>query len=87
MENNYKMMSVCDNCGLEGIITFPTGKRICNVERLCPFCGCDGLQIGDRVEETKTEVGIGMLRQWLNDDRITDPSKIVTNEDIKKFLK
>jgi hypothetical protein len=29
---------------------------------------------------------IGMLRQWLNEDRITDPKKMVTNEDIKHWL-
>lgn len=29
---------------------------------------------------------IGMLRQWLNEDRITDPKKLITNEDILYFL-
>lgn len=29
---------------------------------------------------------IGMLRQWLNEDRITDPKKMVTNEEIKHWL-
>lgn len=29
---------------------------------------------------------IGMLRQWLNEDRITDPKKMVTNDDIIHFL-
>ena len=29
---------------------------------------------------------IGLLRQWLNEDRITDPAKMVTNEDIERFL-
>src|ERR1035437_1070234 len=29
---------------------------------------------------------IGMLRQWLNEDRITDPKRMITNEDIIKFL-
>ena len=29
---------------------------------------------------------IGMFRQWLNEDRITEPSKMVTNEEIKKWL-
>lgn len=29
---------------------------------------------------------IGMLRQWLNEDRITDTNKMVTNEEIEKFL-
>jgi hypothetical protein len=32
------------------------------------------------------EANIGLLRQWLNEDRITDPSKMVTSEQIKKFL-
>lgn len=38
---------------------------------------------------TKSEdfdVRIGMLRQWLNEDRITDTSKMVTNDDIKYWL-
>lgn len=29
---------------------------------------------------------IGMLRQWLNEERITDVQKMVTNEDIVHFL-
>ena len=29
---------------------------------------------------------IGMLRQWLNEDRITDPKKMITNDDIKYWL-
>lgn len=32
------------------------------------------------------ELRIGMLRQWLNEDRITDPSRMVTNEDIHHWL-
>jgi len=33
------------------------------------------------------ETRVGMLRQWLNDDRITDSSRMVTNEDIMVWLK
>jgi hypothetical protein len=29
---------------------------------------------------------IGLLRQWLNEDRITDPKKMVTNEDLHHWL-
>lgn len=29
---------------------------------------------------------IGMLRQWLNEDRISDPEKMITNEDIASWL-
>ena len=29
---------------------------------------------------------VGSLRQWLNEDRITDNKKMVTNEDIKFWL-
>ena len=29
---------------------------------------------------------IGMLRQWLNEERITDPNKMVSNEEIKIML-
>jgi hypothetical protein len=34
----------------------------------------------------RVEIGIGMLRQWLNEDRITDPKKMVTSEVIKDWL-
>ncbi|OLS15992.1 MAG: hypothetical protein RBG13Loki_0369 [Promethearchaeota archaeon CR_4] len=38
--------------------------------------------------EIKTTIqNIGMMRQWLNEDRITDPKKMVTNEDILHWLK
>ena len=30
---------------------------------------------------------IGMLRQYLNEDRITDPKKMITNDIIKQWLK
>ena len=29
---------------------------------------------------------VGMLRQWLNEDIITDPKKMVTNEDLIHFI-
>lgn len=32
------------------------------------------------------KVRIGMLRQWLNEDRITDSKKLVTNEDLIYWL-
>ena len=32
------------------------------------------------------EQRIGLLRQWLNEDRITDPEKMVTNDQIKHWL-
>ena len=34
-----------------------------------------------------TELAIGMLRQYLNEHRITDPKKMVTSEEIKHWLK
>ena len=34
----------------------------------------------------ESNIKIGMLRQWLNEDRITDPKKMVTNEDIKHWI-
>lgn len=34
-----------------------------------------------------TELRVGMLRQWLNENRIADPKKLVTNEEIMEWLK
>lgn len=39
-----------------------------------------------REERENLEKNIGALRQWLNEDRITDPSKMVTNEEILSWL-
>ncbi len=36
--------------------------------------------------ESEIKKKVGMLRQWLNEDRITDPKKMVTDEDILYFL-
>lgn len=38
--------------------------------------------------EFKSEMNrnTGFLRQWLNEDRITDPKKMVTNEQIENML-
>jgi len=35
----------------------------------------------------KCVMNVGMLRQWLNEDRITDIKKLVTNEEIEHWLK
>ena len=37
-------------------------------------------------EREKLKSKIGFLRQWLNEDRIDNPKKMVTNEEIEKLL-
>jgi len=37
-------------------------------------------------QDKKFKQNIGFLRQWLNESRITDESKLVTNEEIEHFL-
>jgi len=37
-------------------------------------------------ERERIKENIGQLRQWLNEDRITDPKKMVTNEQIEYML-
>ena len=37
-------------------------------------------------QEEKYKGNIHMLRQWLNEDRITDPEKMITSQDIKDWL-
>ena len=44
------------------------------------------IQAAKEEERTSHRVRVGMLRQWLNEDRITDTSKMVTNEDIEYWL-
>lgn len=40
----------------------------------------------DSHKKVKAELKVGNLRQWLNEDRITDPNKMVTNEEIEHML-
>lgn len=44
------------------------------------------IQAAKEEERTSHRVRVGILRQWLNEDRITDTSKMVTNEDIEYWL-
>lgn len=41
-----------------------------------------------RTQESNPDIdlAIGLMRQWLNEDRITDPKKLVTNEDLHVWL-
>lgn len=39
-----------------------------------------------KLEEIKALFNIDDLRQWLNENRITDPKKMVTNEEIEIML-
>ena len=40
----------------------------------------------DRAGRTDTIAKIPMLRQWLNEDKITDVNKMVTNKQIRYWL-
>jgi mannose/fructose/N-acetylgalactosamine-specific phosphotransferase system component IIB len=42
--------------------------------------------IDETREETINNLNVGFLRQWLNEDRITD-KEIVTDEEIMSFIK
>ena len=50
----------------------------------CISCQCKGHTPKEPIGVS--ELNIGLLRQWLNEDRITDPKKMVTNEQIKEWL-
>lgn len=43
----------------------------------------DQFATSQKQEMTKN---ISLLRQWLNEERITDPAKMVSNEEIKVFI-
>ena len=58
-----------------------TGATTTRQEKVKDFCA----QVEqDAIERTLQNVG--MLRQWLNEDRITDPKKMVTNEMLLSWL-
>lgn len=45
------------------------------------------IQKGGKSIQYPFETRVGMLRQWLNEDRITEPDRMVTNEQIMVWLK
>lgn len=40
----------------------------------------------EKEAEKRVKANIGLLRQWLNEDRITDLNKMVTNEQLERWL-
>ena len=67
------------------------------IREICTFHGKDGTsgylldeqrfsKIFELLDE-KQEKSLGLMRQWLNEERITDPQKMVTNEDLKIWFK
>ncbi|NCC19424.1 MAG: hypothetical protein EOM29_10845 [Bacteroidia bacterium] len=67
------------------------------IREICTFHDKDGTsgylldeQRFDKIFELldeKQEKSLGLMRQWLNEERITDPQKMVTNEDLKIWFK
>ena len=41
---------------------------------------------GKKIGQGEVQNNVGFLRQWLNEDRITDSSKMITNEDIEHWI-
>ena len=60
-----------------------------NMDGLDPALTADIAEIVGKFHKAWNEEqkkNIGMLRQWLNEDRITDPKKMVTNKEIITWL-
>jgi hypothetical protein len=57
-----------------------------NVAELLAPCFLSKFTTYKQELEQKQNRNIGMLRQWLNEDRITDATRMVTNQDIKHWL-
>lgn len=73
----------CPHCGKCGHAPHSEGCEIST-----PKDTREEKQYGDEflAEKPFEQKNIGKLRQWLNEDRITDPKKMVTNEEISKWL-
>lgn len=58
------------------------GKDIaCDIKKLLAF-----IEQESQLREKALMQNVGMLRQWLNEDKITDHRNLVTNEDIIHWL-
>ena len=55
----------------------------------CEICGKMNIDTpgGGYIEGCNCHQRIRMMRQWLNEDRITDPKKMVTSEDLIYWFK
>ena len=55
------------------------------VNELCEFIDKKLDTLAERYAE-RMNMNVGMLRQWLNEDRIKDADKFVTNEELEHWL-
>lgn len=69
----------CSNCGGCGIVDWQV------TEKLYKYI-LQSTEEAIAEEREKTSKNIWMLRQWLNEDRIDDQKKMVTNEDLEYWI-
>lgn len=83
MSNNNQCLP-CGGTGSAYEGTSPYDEIKCNA------CGGTGTQPSDSYNHETLEGplrrNIGMLRQWLNEDRIKEAKYFVTNEDLEHWL-
>lgn len=66
----------------------PKKPTMANLDReLCVNFIENLIQLEREEQKEKLKVNIGKLRQWLNEDRITDTNKMVTNEELLVWFK
>lgn len=88
-------MTACPTLRINNLIKIKNMKD--KIREICTFHDKDGTsgylldeQRFDKIFELldeKQEKSLGLMRQWLNEERITDPQKMVTNEDLKIWFK
>jgi len=73
----------------ERLIILKLNEVISELNKLSKSLQYDGstIQKDDKSIQFPFETRVGMLRQWLNEDRITEPDRMVTNEQIMVWLK
>jgi hypothetical protein len=75
------------NAGWEAAREFQLSQLNTTKQALLDECsGCDGTGHIVEDESIPTKQAIGFMRQWLNEDRITDPKKMVTDEELEYWF-
>lgn len=82
MINNFKIESL-----LEDYSRFLEKKGYLDSDWYCEEPRTVGAYMKENEIIVTDKKNIGLLRQWLNEERITDPKNLLTNEDIIAFLK
>ena len=74
-------------CWKDGVSGIFDGDRACVILDKINAIVSSTIKSSIEEERNRIERHVGMMRQWLNEDRIDDPNKMVTNEELFSWFR